>query len=84
MPQQNMDALMSELHEIFGHEETTPQQEQLMRNLQQHLHDVGEPDVDRPDLVESLEVMLEDIEVDHPRASAVLREILARLRDIGV
>ncbi len=83
-PQQRMESLMSELHELFGHEEATPQQQQLMRNLQQHIHEQGEPDVSRPNLVESLEVVLEDIEVDHPRTSAVLREVLSTLRNIGV
>lgn len=83
-PQQKIESLMSELHELFGHQEATPQQQQLMRNLEQHIHEVGEPDVDRPNLVESLEVVLEDIEVDHPRTSAVLRELMATLRNIGV
>jgi hypothetical protein len=82
--QQKMEALMSELHELFGNQEPTPQQQQLMRNLEQHIHAVGEPDVDRPNLVESLEVVVEDLEVDHPRTSAVLRELVATLRNIGV
>lgn len=84
MPEQKMEALMSELHELFGDQKPTPQQEQLMRNLEQHIHNVGEPDTERLNLVESLEVLIEDIEADHPRSSAVLREILARLRDMGV
>ncbi len=83
-PQQKMEALMSELHELFGNHEPTPQQQQLMRNLEQHIHAVGEPDVDRPNLVESLEVVVEDLEADHPRTAGVLRELVATLRNIGV
>jgi hypothetical protein len=84
MSRQDMQTLMTELHELFGHQEPTPQQEQLMRNLEQHVHGQGEPDVDRPDLVESLEVMVEDLEAEHPRTAGVLREMMAILRNIGV
>lgn len=84
MSRQEMESLMTELHELFGHEETTPQQAQLMRNLEQHIHAEGEPEMDRLDLVESMEVMVEDLEADHPRTAGVLREIMGVLRNIGV
>lgn len=84
MSRQEVESLMTELHELFGRGETTPQQEQLMRNLEQHIHAEGEPDVDRLDLVESLEVMVEDLEAEHPRTAGILREIVSVLRNIGV
>jgi hypothetical protein len=79
-----MEALMTELHDTFGNHEPTPQQQQLMRSLEQHVHGVGEPDIERPDLVESLEVMVEDLEAEHPRTAGVFREILGALRNMGV
>lgn len=84
MSRQEAESLMIELHELFGRGETTPQQEQLMRNLEQHIHAEGEPEVDRLDLVESLEVMVEDLEAEHPRTAGVMREIVQVLRNIGV
>lgn len=84
MSRDKAKALMSQLHELFGNQDPTPQQQQLMRNLEQHIHGVGEPDVDRPNLVESLEVAVEDLETEHPRTAGVMREILNILRSIGV
>lgn len=81
---EEMEALMTELHELFGRQEPTPQQEQLMRELQQHVHAEGEPETDRLDLVDSLEVMVEDLEAEHPRSAGVLRELMGILRNIGV
>jgi hypothetical protein len=84
MPKARIENLMTELHDRFGELEPSPQQEQLLAELQKHLHAVTESD--KPDLtpVETIELLLDNLGEDHPRVATVLRELMDTLKNIGV
>lgn len=84
MPKQKIENLMSELHETFGDSEVSPEQEALLKSVEEHIHSSSELEAPEPNLLESLELLVTEIEEDHPRASAVVAEILRTLRNIGV
>jgi len=84
MPQERMQNLITEMHEMFGDDQPSEQQKRLMDELQRHVHPKGSKD--QADLVplETLELLVEEVAVEHPRTAAVMREILNTLRNIGV
>jgi hypothetical protein len=84
MPKVKIEGLISSLHEQFGDDLTSPQQKQLMDSMQQHLHAWGENEVPDPTFNESLEMLLEEIEDDHPKAAATIKQILQILGDMGI
>lgn len=84
MPKARIENLMTELHERFGELEPSPQQEQLLEALQQHIHGVAEGDKPDPTPLETIELLLDNLGEDHPRVVAVLRELMDTLKNIGV
>lgn len=84
MPQKKIDSLMSQLHEQFGTVDPSPQQEKLMRDIESHIHNASEPTPHDPSLTESAELLLESLGEDHPRTTAIMRELLDTLKNIGV
>lgn len=84
MPKEKISNLMSELHELFGTTEPSARQQKLMADLDRHMHNIDEAEPADPTPLETAELMLDDLGTDHPRTSAVLRELLDTLRNIGV
>lgn len=84
MPKEKAAALISDLHERFADDETSPQQDEMMAKLQAHIHELGENDPVEPSFIDAVELLLADIETDHPKAAAVTRQLLETLRNIGV
>ena len=84
MPKKKIERLMSDLHEQFGGDLTSPQQQQLMEKMQHHLHRWGENEPLEPNFQESVELLLEDIKDKHPKAAAVIKEVLEVLNNIGI
>ncbi|HSX84400.1 MAG TPA: DUF4404 family protein [Cellvibrio sp.] len=84
MPKAKIENLMTELHDRFGEMETSPQQERLLAELQSHVHDVSEGSVKDPTPLESIQLMIDDLGDNHPNVSALLRELLDTLKNIGV
>jgi len=84
MAKATLQNLISTLHEHFGDDISSPQQQQLMQRMESHLHDLGEEDPIEPTFRETAELLLDDIEEQHPKAAAVTREILEVLSNIGV
>ncbi len=80
MPQQQLENLMTRLHETFGSTEASPQQQQLMDDLQRHIEN-GNND---PTLQDSANLLLEELEIDHPKAAVILREIIETLGRLGI
>ncbi len=84
MAQQEVHNLMTELHELFGNEEPSAGQQQLMESLEYYIHnntDAAPPD---PTPLDTIELLVDQIEVEHPRASGVLRQLMSHLRNMGV
>ncbi len=84
MPKERVESLITDLHERFGDDLPSPQQQELMAQLQAHIHDLGEAEPVEPDFLEAVEVYLAEIEGEHPKAAAVVHQILDTLRNIGV
>ncbi|MDT8398787.1 MAG: DUF4404 family protein [Pseudomonadales bacterium] len=82
MPKEKIAGLISDLHERFGDDETSPQQKQLMAQLQSQLDGWQGPAPADGDMEKTAELLLEDIEEHHPKAARVIREILETLANI--
>lgn len=84
MPINNLRNLITELHDSFGDIETSPQQQQLMRQLQQFSHNLDEAEPTNPNFTETAEILLEDIKETYPKSAAIIREVIHALGNMGV
>ena len=84
MPKQQLTSLFQRLREHFPEGEASAQQQMLMEKIAYHLHDEGTPDPVDPGIRESVELLLETIEQEHPKSAAVARNILETLANIGI
>jgi hypothetical protein len=84
MPQAKVKNLISQLHDTFGDDLTSPQQQQLMDSMKSHVHNWGETEPVDPNFQECVELLLEDVEEQHPAAAGIVREILEVLGNIGI
>ena len=84
MPKAQITNLITSLNDRFGDDLTSPQQQQLMSDLQHHIHQWDEQEPVDPSIQETVTVLIEDIEEEHPKAAAIVREIMHILENIGV
>jgi Domain of unknown function (DUF4404) len=84
MPKQKAIGLISDLHERFADDSVSEEQKKLLNDVKQHVHDLGESDTPEPDFIDALEVLVTDIEVEHPTASGILRNLVETLKNMGV
>lgn len=84
MPKQKAIGLISDLHERFADDSVSKEQVQLLSDVQQHIHELGEADTPEPDFIDALEVLVTDLEVEHPTASGILRNLVETLKNMGV
>ncbi len=62
----------------------SPTQHELMLQVENNIHDLDKPEPEGPNLQETLEILLLDIEEKHPKAAITVKEILKTLENIGV
>jgi len=84
MPKQQVQSLISDLHEKFGDDLTSPQQQALMSQLKSHIHDLNESEPVEPDFLDTIDTFINQIEDDHPNAAVIVNKILETLKNIGV
>lgn len=84
MPRQHLDNLISRLHQEFSPDSSSPQQQQLLNELQLHVHDHNEAAPADPSPKDIANALLESLEVEHPQAAAVVREIIETLGRLGL
>ncbi len=84
MPKKELKSLFQHLRDHLPEGEASAQQKILMDQIAYHLHEDGSPDPVDPGIRESVELLLEDIEQNHPRGAAVARNILETLGNIGI
>ena len=83
MAKDRIEGLISTLHERLGGDDTSPQQEQMFMQLRGQLTEwQGEAPPDN-EMIGTAELLLEDLEENHPRAALILRDIVAILRNAG-
>ena len=83
MPKQHIEGLITQLHEKFADSDTSPQQEAMLAQMQSQLVEWEGP---KPsdDFTETAEMLLQEMEEEHPKTSAIIREIINTLNNIGV
>lgn len=84
MPKDHLRALLERLRATMDEGEISPQQQELLAKVEYHIHNTDEPDPEEPTLRESMEMLIEDLSVDHPRSAAVARNILESLASMGI
>ncbi|MCB1615026.1 MAG: DUF4404 family protein [Pseudomonadales bacterium] len=84
MPKEKLLNLITRLHDSFGDEEVSPQQQQLLDDMKLHIHNINEPAPTDPDMLQTIETLIEDIEEDHPKAAGLARDIMEILVNIGI
>lgn len=84
MTKTRIEGLISQLHERIGVDETSPEQARLIAQMQSQLQGWEGKAPPSDDLLTSTELLLADIEEQHPKAAMVLREIMATLHHVGL
>ena len=84
MPKDHLRSLLERLRENMDETEVSEQQKELMAKVEYHIHNEGEPDPEEPTLRETVEMLIEDLSVDHPRSASVARNILEALASMGI
>lgn len=83
MAKQHIEGLFTQLHEKFASSDTSPQQEAMLAQMQSQLEEWEGP---KPggDLKETAELLLQEVEEEHPTAARIIHEIINILNNIGV
>ena len=84
MSKTQIENLISRFHQQFGDTLLSPQQEQLMSDMRHHLHNMDEKEPQDPDFQEMVELLIKEIEDQHPKAANTAKEILNILNNIGI
>jgi hypothetical protein len=84
MPVDNLKALISDLHDSFGDDESSPQQQQLMQQLQIYVHDIDTAELVPPGLIESAEILLDEVEEGYPQTAAIIRQVINAVGNMGI
>ena len=84
MSREKITGLVTQLHDQLTTSETSPEQEALLRQLHSQLENwEGGPAPDGS-VVNTAELVLEELEDNHPQLSLVVREIIDALGRIGI
>lgn len=83
MPKRHIEGLITQLHDKFADSETSPQQEAMLARMRSQLAEWEGP---KPpaDFFETAEMLLQEMEEEHPKAAGLVREIINALNSIGV
>ncbi|CAA0082034.1 Uncharacterised protein [Halioglobus japonicus] len=84
MPIDNLKSLIQDLHDSFGDDETSAQQQALLQQLHNYAHDIDKAEPTPPSVVESAEILLEEVEEDYPQAAAIVRQVINALSNMGI
>ena len=83
MSQAKVIELISTLNDSFGGTEPSAEQQALMQAVNQQIHS-KEQDAFNPTLVETLELLADDIKDEHPHLAAIAQEALRLLGNMGI
>lgn len=83
MPKTHIEGLITQLHEKLTDSDTSPEQEAMLARMRSQLADWEGPKPPE-DFYETAELLLQEMEGDHPKAAGVIREIINALNSIGI
>ncbi|MDY6981926.1 MAG: DUF4404 family protein [Pseudomonadota bacterium] len=84
MTKPHIEGLLQNLHKKFAGADTSPQQEELLRELQSQLIEWDGPKSTGRDPTVTAEMLAEQLDTEHPHLSAAVREVIAALSRIGI
>ncbi len=84
MPTQPIEGMLSHLHDRFATSDTSPEQDALLQQLQSQLAEWEGPAPPDGSVVTTAEMLLAELENEHPQLSHVVRELIAALGRIGI
>lgn len=84
MARQKVEGLLTQLHERFADSDTSPQQEALLQQLQGQLAEWEGPVPADGNIVNTAELLLEEVQEQHPHLSRIVTEILDVLGRLGI
>ncbi|MFV1873860.1 MAG: DUF4404 family protein [Oleiphilus sp.] len=84
MAKQKAEHLITDLHERFADDLTSPEQLALLQEVKNHIHNMNEEEPADPSFLDTVERLVAEIEVEHPTAAGVLVQVLNTLKNIGV
>ena len=82
MTKKNLSKLITNLGDNSGG--MSESQRQLLESIEHHIHMWNEPEPLDPTIMEIFEALRQDIENDHPKASAIAERCSEVLNSIGV
>ena len=83
MPKHHIEGLITQLHERFADSDTSPEQEAMLARMKSQLAEWQGPKPPE-DFTETAEMLLQEVEEEHPKAAGLVREIINALNSIGV
>lgn len=84
MAKAKIEGLISDLHDKFGSDITSREQREMIEKMEAELDEwQGQKPRDMT-FVETAEMLREELEEDHPKAAAIIHEIIEILNNIGV
>lgn len=84
MPKQKAEHLITDLHERFADDLTSPEQQALLEQVKLHIHNMNEAEPADPTFLDTIEQLVAEIEVEHPTAASILEQVLNTLKNMGV
>lgn len=84
MPTKHITGLVTQLHDQLTSSETSPEQEALLLQLHSQLENWEGPPAPDGSIVSTAELVLEELEDNHPQLALVVREIIDALGRIGI
>ena len=84
MNQEKITGLVTQLHDQLTTSETSPEQEALLLQLHSQLENWEGPPAPDGSIVNTAELVLEELEDSHPQLALVVREIIDALGRIGI
>lgn len=84
MAKDKIEGLMQQLHNQLSGSDSSPQQEQLLQQMESHLSDWEGPLPADGNIVNTAELLLETVEEEHPHLSRIVKEIVDALGRIGI
>lgn len=84
MSPEKAQSLISQLHDLYGTDETSPEQRRLLADLERHVHTRGSAEEPDPVPLETLENLVEEMAAEHPRTATVMRQLMETLKNMGI
>jgi len=84
MANQELTNLLSSVRKHLPENNVSAQQQALLQKIQFHIHEEGTPDPVEPDLKQSVEMLIDELEADHPLGVAAAKKLLQALNAMGI